>query len=126
MRTAKGFTLIELIMAVVILGILALTVVPRFIELSNRATEGAARGALGTMRAAIAIQFAKNTAEGNPVFPSSIEADFFADGLIPKEPFSKSNKVMYATSAPTGEGIGWRYDHASGRIWINHNKYLDY
>jgi prepilin-type N-terminal cleavage/methylation domain-containing protein len=126
LKTSKGFTLIEVIMVVVIFGILVVTILPRFIELSNRATEGAARGALGTMRAAIAIQYAKSAAKGNPVFPSSIEAEFFPDEVIPEEPFSKSNKVTYATAAPTGEGIGWRYDNVNGRVWINHNKYLNY
>lgn len=126
MRSGKGFTLIELVMTVVILGILALIIIPRFMELSHRATEGAARGALGTMRAAIAVQYAKNAAGGNPVFPASIEAGLFPEGEIPEEPFSKSSKITYATAAPTGEGIGWRYDRQSGRIWINDSRYSNY
>jgi prepilin-type N-terminal cleavage/methylation domain-containing protein len=125
-KITKSYTLIELIIAIVILGILAFTVVPRFIELSNREAESDARGALVIMRAAVAAQFAKNAAKGNPVFPPSIKAEYFADGKIPKEAFSKSDKITYATSAPTGEGIGWRYDKLNGRVWINHYQYSDY
>ncbi|MFQ5861920.1 MAG: type IV pilin protein [Candidatus Brocadiales bacterium] len=43
-REKKGFTLIELIMVIVILGIVAAVAVPKFLSLKTSATEGVVRG----------------------------------------------------------------------------------
>ncbi len=120
----KGFTLIELVMVIVILGILAATALPRFVDLSSKAKESAAKGALGGIRAALAIQYASNAAY-NPGatnnWPSTLTAGMFADQQVPTEPYSNSAAVA-AGSGPTGTAGGWMYDSSNGRVWINNTQ----
>ncbi len=57
MRRTKGFTLIELMVVVVILGILAVVVAPRIPDLVKKANEGATKGSLSTMRSTLNIYY---------------------------------------------------------------------
>jgi MSHA pilin protein MshA len=54
-RQQGGFTLIELIMVIVILGILAAVALPKFADLSGNARYSSINGALGAVRSASAI-----------------------------------------------------------------------
>ena len=58
----KGFTLIELIMVIIILGILAIVAIPRFFNLQTRAMEGAVDGVVGSVRSGIHMYYGSNTA----------------------------------------------------------------
>ena len=55
MRKQSGFTLIELIVVIVILGLLAATALPRFSNLTNDARRASVQGMLGGVRSAAAL-----------------------------------------------------------------------
>ena len=58
----KGFTLIELIMVIVLLGLLAIVAIPKYYDLQTDAKTAAEKGTLGGVRAGIYTYFAKNKA----------------------------------------------------------------
>ena len=76
MKERKGFTLIELIMIIVILGILAAVAIPKYLDLSYQAKSSAEKGVVGGVRAGIMTYFANNK-----TYPASLDANgTFASG----------------------------------------------
>lgn len=65
----KGFTLIELIMIIVILGILAAVAVPKYFDLQASAKTAAEKGVVGGVRAGIYTYFANNKA-----YPTTLDS----------------------------------------------------
>jgi MSHA pilin protein MshA len=64
MRNQKGFTLIELIIVIVVLGILAVTAAPQFINFSSDARVSSLKGMEGSVKGAMQLAYSKAAIEG--------------------------------------------------------------
>ncbi len=71
----KGFTLVELILVISIIGILAVTAIPKFYDLTASAQQAAEDGIVAAVRAGINNAYMNNLAAGNDSFPANLDGN---------------------------------------------------
>lgn len=100
MKRRRGFTLIELVVVIVILGILAAIAVPKYIDMSSKAQEAACKANRGVISSACAIYYASTAAAGGtPSYPTAYTSTgLYADGRVP----TCSGGGTYTYSSTTG------------------------
>jgi general secretion pathway protein G len=138
-RNQKGFTLVELLIVVIILGILAAVVIPQFNSAATESKEAALASNLATIRQAVEMYKVQH----NDVFPTAdiinqltSETDVagtvaggaaygpYLRNSFPNNPISSINVVVVTATgtltAPTASA-GWKYDSSTGEFRVDDN-----
>lgn len=108
-RKEKGFTLIELVMVIVILGILAAFALPRFADLGEDARESSLQGLAGAIKSAASIAHSAQLAGGSAL-GASVELESADITMVNGYPTADSDGIVAAANidsndyAPSGGG----------------------
>lgn len=125
----RGFTLIELVIIIVILGILAAVAIPKYQDITGEAKEASARAALGSLRSGITIFYANQAVTtGTATWPTIVEVatsgTVMAQALPPNPYQAEANAADSVVTGVTkgttvGTRGGWAYNETTGEIWPN-------
>jgi len=125
-RKSKGFTLIELMIVVAIIGILAAIAIPRFANLIDRAREARTQGNLGSLRSALAISYGSTGGTWSATLAALTAAvapgpyiDVVPNVLLPA---AMGHATTNAETGTAGDNGQWFYDGAGTcRVNCTHN-----
>ena len=133
MKKTTGFTLIELMIVVAIIGILAAIAIPKFADLIRKSNEGATKGNLGAIRSAVSIYYGEQEGTWPFVSGANTLASILTtnNGMFIKAmPNSYEPNYHAATSSVSLDAVGddgyWGYENSlaggvktTGDVWVN-------
>jgi prepilin-type N-terminal cleavage/methylation domain-containing protein len=126
----RGFTLIELVVVILLLGILAGVAAPKMFSTTDKAMDNGIRQSLRIVREGIEIFQTANAgrlpgADGNAAtFKNDIAPYVRQFPVLPVEPARNASVLMASGGAPAGSATpseGWKYYYDTGQFIVNSN-----
>ncbi|MCA9071545.1 MAG: prepilin-type N-terminal cleavage/methylation domain-containing protein [Planctomycetaceae bacterium] len=127
-RTRNGFTLVELVVVVLVLGIIAAVAAPRMFDTAGDARQNGTTTSLAVVRDAIELHRAQNgTYPGDAGTQADLVSDLqpflrgaFPSNQLPAAANDGSVRVETAGTALSASGAqDWAYDNSTGEFIIN-------
>ena len=128
---SRGFTLIELVIIIVILGILAAVAIPRYQDMGDEAREAQCRAMLGSLRSGVTIFYANQAVTtGTATWPTLNELETTGTVMaqaIPPNPYQDAANAPNSIVTGAVRGVivgargGWAYNATTGELWANTN-----
>ena len=125
----RGFTLIEVVIIIVVLGILAAVAIPKYQDITGEAREAAARASLGSIRSAVTIFYANEAVTtGTATWPTQVELETYGTVMaqgIPVNPYQSDSNAPDSIVTGVTKGTivgtrgGWAYNESTGEVWLN-------
>lgn len=104
MKNQSGFTMIELVVVIVVLGILSAVAVPKFIDLRGDARTASVKGIAGGLASATAINYAAKVTNKSSVNTTAGCVDATATALT--NGFSATDYDLSGGAFPAGSSLG--------------------
>lgn len=118
LQNQKGFTLIELIMVIVVIGILAAVAIPKYTSLTKDADYATVTGMVGALNAAASAKFAYNRLCAETGNCTAVLMDSAADLGAQLDPaFSGTTDTYYPNWTIAANGDTFVYAGKSGTSW---------
>ena len=128
-KKRAGFSLIELVVVVLILGILAAVAAPRMFDTANNARQNGTKQSLSVIRDAVELYKSQN-GSNPPAATMATALKPFLKGPFPAVQIGANQNANVVASTqnpiatPEAGGAGWAYNVTTGEVVVNEAAYI--
>lgn len=128
-RKRSAFSLVELVVVVLILGIIAAVAAPRMFDTASDARQNSTKTSLAVLRDAVELYKAQNGSYP-PAATLPAALDTYLRGPFPAVQLGANQNANVAASTqnpiatPEAGGAGWAYNETTGDIVVNEAAYI--